>query len=412
MHLRFYVSVGLTLIFAPISHAQKNPWPQFLGATRDAVYHGTELAADWPKEGPRTLWQVDAGEGFSGPIVAEGKVILFQRRADEEVVQCLDWLSGQPLWKFSYPTKFKDGIRADNGPRSTPTLLAGRLYTYGAEGELHCLDAKTGAKIWHVSAKKDFNVTPRWHGVACSPLLEGNALILNIGNTNDAGIVAFNKENGEVLWKSTKHKAGCASPIAATIGGRRHVFTLSRGSLVALDPATGREFFSHPLDARHKDHLLAASPVVLDDLVFASGAYNVGGHLLRVKDEKKEVVWKSSDLATQYATSILYERHLYGVHGQWEAGVELRCLDLEKGELKWSRPDYKEATVLRAGDELFVLTYTGMLVRGKLSPQEYKETARAQVSSFGVRAYPALADGLFYLRTKNKLVCLDLRKKT
>ena len=89
----------------------------------------------------------------------------------------------------------------------------------------------------------------------------------------------------------------------------------------------------------------------------------------------------------------------------------MRCIDLEKGELKWSRPDYKEATVLRAGDELFVLTYTGMLVRGKLSPKEFKETARTQVSSFGVRAYPALADGLFYLRTKNKLVCLDLRKQ-
>jgi outer membrane protein assembly factor BamB len=411
MNLRVQLLVSLALIFTSFSRAQKNPWPQFLGATRDAVYHGDDLAADWPKEGPRVLWQVNAGEGFSGPIVADGKVILFQRIDAEEVVECLDWMMGKPLWKLSYPTKFKDGIRADNGPRSTPTMLNGRIYTYGAEGELHCLDAKTGSKIWHVSGKKEFNVTPRWHGVACSPLLEGNAVILNIGNTNDAGIVAFNKENGEVLWKSTKHKVSCSSPIATTIGGRRYLITLSSRSLTALDPATGKELFTDTLDAKHKDHLLAACPIVIDDLVFASGAYNVGGHLLRVKDGKKESVWKTAELATQYATPIAYDGHLYGVHGQWEAGVELRCIDLEKGELKWSRPDYKESTVLRAGDELFVLTYTGMLVRGKLSPKEFKETARAQVSSFGVRAYPALADGLFYLRTKNKLVCLDLRKK-
>jgi outer membrane protein assembly factor BamB len=411
MNFRLHILAGFALICAPLTHAQKNSWPQFLGATRDAVYHGDDLAEDWPKEGPRMLWQAHAGEGFSGPVVAEGKVILFQRIANEEVVECLDWLTGKPLWKFSYPTKFKDGIRADNGPRSTPTMVDGRIYSYGAEGELHCLDAKTGAMVWHVSGKKDFGIKPRWHGVACSPLIEGNALILNIGDTNDAGIVAFNKENGEVLWKSTKHKVSCSSPIAATIGGRRYIITLSSRSLAALDPVTGKELFTDTLDAKHKDHLLAACPIVIDDLVFASGAYNVGGHLLRVKDGKKENVWKTSALATQYATPIFYDGHFYGVHGQWEAGVELRCIDLEKGELKWSRPEYKESTVLRAGDELFVLTYTGLLVRGKLSPMEFKESARAQVSSFGVRAYPALADGLFYVRTRNKLVCLDLRKK-
>src|SRR4051812_27191521 len=114
MNLRIQFLVGLALLCAPAGQAQTNPWPQFLGATRDAVYHGNDLAADWPKEGPRTLWQADAGEGFSGPIIADGKVVLFQRIANEEVIACFDWQNGKSLWKFSYPTKFKDGIRADN----------------------------------------------------------------------------------------------------------------------------------------------------------------------------------------------------------------------------------------------------------------------------------------------------------
>ena len=393
-----------------LAHGQSNSWPQFLGPTRDAVYHGKDLAATWPKEGPRIVWQGDAGEGFSGPVVADGKVILFHRNGAEEVVECLDRLTGKSQWAFKYPTKFKDGIHADNGPRSTPTIEGDRVYTYGAEGELHCVDFKTGEAVWHVSGKKEFKVTPRWHGVVCSPLLEGDAVVLNIGNTNDAGFVAFNKKNGEVLWKSTKHKVSCSSPIAATIGGKRYILTMSSRSLAGLDPQTGKELFTHTLDAKHKDHLLAACPVVIGDQVFASGAYNVGAHLMRIVDGKREKVWNTPELATQYATPIFYDGYIYGVHGQWESGVELRCLDAKNGELKWSRPDYKESTVLRAGDELLVLTYTGMLAKGKLSPSGFTENARAQVASFGVRAYPALADGLLYLRTRNKLLCLDLRK--
>jgi outer membrane protein assembly factor BamB len=280
------------------ARAQSNAWPQFLGPTRDAVYHGNDLAANWPREGPRTLWQVPAGEGFSGPVVADGKLILFQRVDANEVVECLEWQTGKSIWKFAYPSKFKDGIRADNGPRATPTIADGRVYTYGAEGEIHCVNLKTGQKIWNVSGKREYGVVPKWHGVACSPLLEGNALIVNIGNTNDAGIVAFHKDTGEVLWKSTKHKMSCSSAIAATVNGQRYVFTYSSRSFVALDPATGKQLFSYSLDARHKDHLLAASPVASGDMIFASGAYNVGGHLVRVKDGRHDKVWSTTDLAT------------------------------------------------------------------------------------------------------------------
>jgi outer membrane protein assembly factor BamB len=403
--------LSVWLVAALAAHGQSNAWPQFLGPTRDAVYHGGDFAPTWPKEGPPTLWQADIGEGFSGPIVADGQLVMFHRVGAEETIESFDRLTGKSRWKFSYPTKFKDGIRADNGPRSTPTLSEGRIYSYGAEGELHCVDAKTGSKIWNVSGKKDFGVTPRWHGVACSPLLEGDAIILNIGNTNGAGIVAFNKSNGEVLWKSTKHKVSCASPIAATVNGRRYIFTLSSRGVAALDPATGKEYFTYPIDARHKDHLLAASPVVQGDTLFVSGAYNVGGHLLRVKDGKREKIWSTPDLATQYSTAISHRGFFYGIHGQWESGIELRCVDAQTGELKWQRADYKDATLLRVGDELLVLTYTGMLIRGPASSKEFKETGRAQVSSYGVRAYPALADGLLYFRTKTKIACVDLRKK-
>ena len=408
----WYLLLFFVLLFQPLAgRSQTNPWPQFLGPTRDGVYHGTDLAAQWPQEGPPVLWQAAAGEGFSGPVVAEGKLILFQRAGDNEVVECLNPLTGKSLWSFPYPTKFRDGIRADNGPRSTPAIADGKVYTYGAEGELHCVDLATGKQIWHVSGKKEFGVTPRWHGVSTSPLVEGKSVVLVIGSTNSAGIVAFDKETGDVIWKSTKHKASCASPVAASIDGKRYIFFLSSRSFVAIDPATGKELFSHPMDAKHKDHLLAASPAVSSNLIFTSGAYNVGGHLLKVENGKKQEVWATPELSTQYATAIPYEGCIYGVHGQWESGVELRCVDLATGELRWKQTEFRDATLLRAGDQFLLTSYAGQLLRATASSKEWKENSRAQVASFGVRAYPALADGLMYVRTKNKLLCLDLRKK-
>src|SRR5437899_8156412 len=134
---------ALLLLTSGVARAED--WPQFLGPTRDGAYHGNDLASEWRKEGPRVLWHAPAGQGFSGPVVAEGKVILFHRVEKNEIVQCFDAAAGKSLWEFSYASAFRDGIHVDDGPRATPAIAEGKVYTFGADGALHCLDLKTGA---------------------------------------------------------------------------------------------------------------------------------------------------------------------------------------------------------------------------------------------------------------------------
>ena len=171
-------------------------WPQFLGPGRDGVYRGDDLAENWPAGGPRTLWTKTVGQGFSGPVVSQGKLIVFQRVADKEVVECLDARTGNQLWSGDYPTRYQDDFGFDEGPRATPSIVDGKVYTFGAEGVLSCWELSTGKNLWRVDSKREFNAPKGFFGMACSPLVEQNAVIVNIGGGRGAGIVAFDKSTG------------------------------------------------------------------------------------------------------------------------------------------------------------------------------------------------------------------------
>ena len=160
---------------APVAHAQD--WPQFLGPTRNGKYAATDFTTVFPKAGPPVVWKKTIGQGFSGPVVADGKLILFHRVGDKETVECLDSATGKEIWRFDYPTHYRDDFGFDEGPRSTPSISAGRVYTFGAEGMLHCLDFATGKKLWAVDTHQQFDVRKGFFGAACSPLVEGRAVL-------------------------------------------------------------------------------------------------------------------------------------------------------------------------------------------------------------------------------------------
>src|SRR6185503_4136715 len=230
-------SLSVLLLMVPVIGAQD--WPQFLGPNRNGQYPGTNLAAAWPKEGPPVVWQKKVGSGFSGPVIATGKLILFHRLDDKEIVECYDATDGKTLWKLDYPTHYRDDFGFDEGPRSTPAVATGRVYTFGAEGALHCLDFATGKKIWSVDTKAEFKADKGYFGMACSPLVENNAVLVNIGGANGAGIAAFDKVTGKLVWKATDDEASYSSPTAATVNGKRRVLFFSRAGLAVLVPATG-----------------------------------------------------------------------------------------------------------------------------------------------------------------------------
>ena len=392
------------------SAALSSDWPQLLGPTRDGAYTGSDIAEVWPKEGPRRVWQRTSGEGYAGPSVGDGKVLLFHRVADKETVEAMETGTGKVLWTFAYPTRFQDGTRIDNGPRATPTIAGGRVYTLGPDGQLHCLDFKTGEKVWMRDLRKEFGVEKKWHGMACSPLIDGDALFLNVGGTNHASLAAFNRTTGSLIWTNGRDKFSCSTPVLATFEGKRHLLCVTRGSFRAADPESGATLFHHPFQSTDRGSVNAASPVVIGDRIFISAGYGLGGQLLRPAAGKPEVLWSTKEMANQYATSIHWEGHLYGIHGQVESSFDLRCVDVKSGKVVWNERHFGAANLLRIGSDLLILTYNGELVRAPASPEGFKPKARAQIMPFGIRAYPALADGFLYARSTRQMACFDLRK--
>ncbi len=400
------------LLFALRIHAVD--WPQFLGPTRNGIYSGTELAKTWPKDGPPGLWDRKVGAGFSGPAVANGKVVLFHRLNNQETVECLEARSGKPDWTFAYPTSYRDDFGFDEGPRSTPAVANGKVYTYGAEGALTCIDLNTGKKLWGVDTKRTFFAKKGFFGIACSPLVEGQAVLLNVGGQDGSGIVAFGGESGKVLWKATDDEASYSSPTVATIQGQRYLVTLTRSRLVLANPGTGKIEQEFPFCPPIRSSVTAATPLVIDDLIFLSASYDTGAVLLNLKKEGLQKVWAENDvLSNHYANSVYHQGFLYGIHGRTDPGYEppsLRCVALKTGKVQWQTTECGAATVTLAGDELLLLTERGELIRAAASPIGFKAQARIQALPNQVRAYPALAGGLFFARSKDKLVCLDLTR--
>jgi outer membrane protein assembly factor BamB len=405
------------VVAATSTGASASEWPQFLGPTRNGVYAGPPLTASWPKDGPPIVWQRKVGQGFSGPALASGKLILFHRVDDKETIECLDANTGKTLWTFDYPTAYRDDFGFDEGPRATPAIAEDRVYTYGAEGVLACLDLASGKKVWDLDAKKEFHAPKGFFGIACSPLVDGDAVILNIGGSDGAGIVAFDKQTGKILWKATNDQPSYSSPVAATINNRRYLFVLKLADLVALDPANGKILFEFPFRPPIRASVTAATPIVVDDLVFLSASYGLGAVLLKITPNGAEKVWSGDDiLSNHYATCVYLNGFLYGIHGRTDPGFEppasLRCVELKTGKIRWQQDAFGAATLTLAGDQLFILTEKGEIIRAPATPSAFKPLDRAQVLPTQVRAHPALADGLFYARSKDKLVCLDLRGKS
>jgi outer membrane protein assembly factor BamB len=372
------------------------------------------LSEDWGKEGPRVVWKKDMGEGYSGPVLADGKVVQCHRIGGELIVQCFDAATGNEVWRFARATKFQDGAYFDSGPRPTPTIRDGKVFLHGTDGFVAALDFKTGHEVWSLHTKERFGLSGNWHGNVCSPLVTDNAVILNVGSTNDAGIVAFDRESGRVLWQATRDKPSCASPMIARLGGQPQLLVITRSALRALDPASGKEYWHWRTRKQSSGDVYAASPVVLGDQVLLSGWYKLGMTLLNVSDGAAASVWESDDaISAHYALPIVHGGFVYGYHGHgWErGGPTLRCVDLATGKLKWEQEKAGSGTIIRTGDNLLILAETGELLLGKASPDGFKATAHAQILGRTVRSYPAVADGFVYVKGPRQLVCIDLRKK-
>lgn len=384
-------------------------WPQFLGPGRNGVYPGSDLAGKWPAGGPAVVWKKDAGAGFAGPVVAQGRLILFHRLGNKEVVEALDAANGRAVWSFDYPTQYRDDFGFDEGPRSAPTVAGGRVFTFGADGVLTALDFATGKKLWSVDTARQFQVRKGFFGAAGAPLVDGERVILNVGGAS-AGIAAFDAATGKTLWTATSQEASYSSAVTATIRGVRHALFLTRAGFTDLDPATGKVRYEMPWRARMQASVNAASPVVVDDLVFLSASYGTGAIVLQSVGEGWKKIWSSDDVLTNhYATSVYKDGILYGFHGRQEEGPSLRAVELKTGKVRWDVDQFRAGTVTLAGDRLVILRESGELVLAAATPAAFQQIASAKVLPPVVRAYPAIAGGRLYARNEHTLVCLNLK---
>jgi outer membrane protein assembly factor BamB len=400
----------VALILAGGAPLVARDWPQYLGPARNGVYSGPALADAWPATGPRVVWKRDVGQGLSGPVVADGRLILFHRVGNREVVEALDPATGVSRWRYDYPTNYRDDFGFDEGPRAVPVVAGGIVYTFGAEGQLHAVDLASGTRKWSDDTMRHFDVAKGFFGAAGSPLVEDGRVIANIGGAH-AGVVAFNASTGKVLWQATDDAASYSSGMSATIGGRQAAVFLTRNGILGLAPDTGRVLFQQPWRSRSNSSVNVATPLVVDSLLFVTAEYGPGAGAFRVEGAKLVPVWTSNDvLSSHYATPVYRDGILYGFHGRQEYGPSLRAVELATGRVRWSVDQFRAGSVTLAGDRLLIVRESGEIVLAAATPDAYRPLARAQPLGGVVRAFPALSDGLLFVRNERTLICLDLRR--
>ena len=354
-------------------------WPQFLGPTRDGVYSGPAISDMWPGGKPREVWRKQVGAGFSGPVVADSKVILFHRLGNQEVVEAMQPATGATIWQYAYATAYRDDFGFDEGPRAVPVVSGGIVYTFGAEGQLHAVDLTSGKQVWSENAAATFAVPKNFFGAGGSPLVEGGRLIANIGG-KDAGIVAFDPKTGAVQWKATSDGASYSSATAATIAGQKVAIFFTRNGIVILDPASGAIKLQQAWRARSAASVNAATPLISGDLKFVSAEYGPGAGVFKLGDGTLTKVWASDDvLSTHYATAVLRDGMLYGYHGRQEYGPSLRAVELQTGKVRWNVDQFRAGSITLAGDRLVIVRESGELVLAPATPDAFTPTARAPI---------------------------------
>lgn len=440
-------ALGLLLL---VGSTQAADWPQFLGPDANGHSRETGLLDSFPTNGTRVLWDKPIGSGYSAPSIRGGRLVLHHRQGDEEVVECLSTATAARQWRHADPSQFVDPYGYNNGPRATPLLTTNRCYTFGAEGRLDCLDLESGRVIWTRETAMDWNVPPAFFGVGSSPVLEGSTLLVMVGGQPNAGMAGLDAATGRTLWESVGERswtgipmtgwpgertvvwrpfdkqASYATPVLTSIHGRRTALCLMRQGLVALDPQTGTVHFSRWFRAQAEESVNAANPIVADDLIcFSAAYYRVGAVCVRVKPGGSgfDEVWRGPVLETHWATPILEDGFLYAFTGRNEPDARFRCVELKTGALKWDRDEswahrgslrpsvYGRGSAMLADGKLIVLGEGGLLGLFRVNPEKPEELARWQVPSlrYPCWAGPVLADGRLYLRSEDRLVCLDLR---
>lgn len=428
-------------LLALASVAKADDWPQWMGPKRDNVWRETGIVEKFPQGGPKVLWRTPLNGGYAGPAVIGGKVYVMDRvlakgavNPDDpfdtknkinsiERVLCLDAKTGKPLWKQEYNCPYQISYPA--GPRCTPLVHEGKVYTLGAMGNLYCFDADTGNIVWQKDFKEAYKAKPALWGYAAHPIIDGKKLITLVGG-EDAHVAAFDKDTGKELWKAGSQSETGYSPVLLTeAGGKRQCIVACPKAVYSVNPETGEEYWTTPFKA--DSGCIVMTPVRAGEHLYV-GAYHGKNLLLKLNADKPgvEVVWKDKKghgVSPVNVQPFLQDGVLYGYDDEGGMyGIELpsgKRLWTSTGPVGGDEPQGSAtAFMVKNGDRFFFFAETGDLVIGKLTPKGYEEIDRAKLldqtnAAFGrkvVWCAPAYADKKAFIRNGKEIICVDLAK--
>jgi outer membrane protein assembly factor BamB len=410
--------------------AAAEDWPRWRGPRGDGTWNETGIVEKFSSDSLPRKWTAEIGAGYTGPTVAGGRVYLMDRLtkpASTERVLCFDEQTGQEVWSLAYECEYgKIGYQA--GPRAAVTIDGGKAYALGATGRLHCLDAADGKIVWEKDLEQLYDIDmPIW-GIAGSPLIFQNLVVLHIGGKDGACIVALNKNTGEEAWKALDDRAQYTTPVLVEQGGQPVLICWTGDSVAGLEATSGKVLWRHVWKPRNMP-IGIATPVVERDRVFFTSFYD-GSLMLRLAADKPEmkVEWQlvgtneqnTDALHSIISTPVFEGDYVYGV----DSYGELRGLDAADGKRLWedltATPKARWSTIhfVKHGDRYFLFNERGELLIGRLSPQGFQEISRSKLldptteqlrQRGGVCwSHPAFANKCVFQRNDKELVCASL----
>lgn len=382
-----------------------NGYSQFLGPQRNAKVSGLELARDWETQPPEQIWRKPIGEAWSG-FSTQGRYAFTQDQdGDEERVVCYDLLTGDIIWEHRDLTRYDNGI-GGVGPRATPTITEDRVYALGATGVLNCLGLESGTLIWSRNILDENGAAlPDW-GVAGSPLISGENVIVSAGGPDGRSLVAYDRLSGELVWSGGSDAAHWSSPMLYEIAGLEQILIFNANGVTAHDVTDGRVLWTYPWKP---DHPHVSIPVLLpNDRVLISSGYGNGSALFQVTRGAdgvftSELVWKSLHLKAKFTNVVYKDGYIYGL----DDGVFV-CVNAETGKRVWKKGRYGHGQIILVGDVLLVTAEQGDIALVEAVPDEYRELAR--FSAFDGKSWnpPALVGPYLLLRNHKEAACYRL----
>ena len=417
----------LLFIFSTVCNSQD--WPDWRGVNRDGVWSETGIVEKFDSKNLTQEWSVPVGSGYSGPTVAGGKVYLtdlIKKPSQTEGVLCFDEKTGEKIWEFRYPCEYSVGYPA--GPRASVVINDGKAYSLGTMGNLFCFNAENGKIIWQKNLNKEYEIRmPTW-GISATPLVTGDRIILQISGSNNACVIALDKNTGKEIWRNLEDIAAYSAPVIIEKNGKTVVVVWTENSVSGLNPNTGEIFWRIPWDVG--SGMGIATPVLYKYHIFLSCFYS-GSLLLKlgVDYTSAKKVWqrcgeserKTDALHCVMNTPVIIDDFIYGV----DSYGELRCLEFATGDRVWEdltavkKDRWANIHFIQNGNKTWMFNEHGELIISELSPKGFKEISRSKIIEptkeqlpRGVTwSHPAFANKHVFIRNDRELLCVDLSDK-